>query len=205
MTTEPLDIMESIASEASLSTLLERANQELLAIQPAVEELETKVAELKILKAKKQRLLALKMSVMALLDTSTKAIALEEDPDETDLSVFTEIKTKLNFENLSADYVFLPQQALEEVDDHLKQKQSLNYQIFQAVVFNGGKASTDAIKQYLVETGAKQPQTGEGFESMPLSDISSRANYLIRKGILQPLSRGVFYTTLGWVPNEAAR
>ena len=46
----------------------------------------------------------------------------------------------------------------------------------------------------------EKPQTGEGFEAMSLSEISSRANYLIRKGILNPHQRGVFYTHLGWMP-----
>ncbi len=189
----------ALASTERLEALLQEAENELSALQPRIDELEAQIQELKKLKLEKQRLLTLKMSLSALLESSTKDNALD-DTTSYELANSASHETKLyDFNELSTLKTFHPEAAFKQVDQILKQKNSLNYEMFKAVVFNGGKASTEQIKAYLVECGARQPQTGEGFEEVPLTEISSRANYLVRKGILRPMDRGMFYATLGWL------
>ena len=80
----------------------------------------------------------------------------------------------------------------------LKKQNSINFELFRAIVFNGGQASTEQIRQYLVENRIAMPGTGQFFDDIPLTDISSRVNYLIRKGLVTSGGRGVFVSTLGW-------
>jgi hypothetical protein len=188
----------TLASPERLEELLKQTETELKEIQPKIDELEKSLLELRELKLVKQRLLTLKMSLSTILENIDKDKVkessigfLEEDLGRAEAKLF-------NFSELSASKSFYPDKALQDVDRILKQRNSLNYEMFKAVVFNGGKATTEEIKRYLVESGLKQPQTGEGFEATPLTEISSRANYLVRKGVLQPLERGAFYSTLGW-------
>lgn len=192
----------TLASPQRLEALLKETEEELLQIQPRLEALEEYVRELQELKLSKQRLLTLKMSLSALLDTMTKDLVSEV------LVSSAEVNSQiLDFKNtpfleLSASKMFDPDAAFKAADKLLKQKQSLNYEMFKAVVFNGGKASTEEIKAFLVESGARQPQSGEGFENAPLTEISSRANYLVRKGVLHSLGKGHFCSTVGWVTPE---
>ncbi len=191
--------LSNLASTERLNELLEETEKELAEIQPRIDELEQQMQELRELKAVKQRLLTLKMSLSAILDTDHQQQLKRYDDAECRFD-YAQNETKLyDYKELSALKTFHPDYAFEEVDKVLKQKNSLNYDMFKAVVFNGGKASTEEIKAYLVQCGVKQPQTGEPFDEVPLTEISSRINYLVRKGILQPLERGSFYTTLGWV------
>ncbi len=193
------ETQETLASPERLDELLKQAENELFEIQPKIEKLEEVVSELRELKMTKQRLLTLKMSLSALIETIGKD-KVQFDNENKDSIFGDKLSTKvLNYNELSTLKMFHPDEAFKEVDKILKQKQSLNYEMFKAVIFNGGKASTEEIKQYLVESGIQQPQTGEGFEDVPLTEISSRANYLVRKGILQPVGRGEFYSTLGWI------
>lgn len=193
----------TLASPKRLQDLLKETEEELQGIQPRIEELEKLTSELRELKLVKQRLITLKMSLSTLLENITK------DEDFTSESTSPPrntsfIKTQdTSFIELSASKTFHPDKAFQSVDKILKQKNSLNYEMFKAVVFNGGKATTEEIKAFLVESGIKQPQTGDDFQDVPLTEISSRANYLVRKGILQPMDRGVFYSTLGWVDPES--
>jgi hypothetical protein len=95
--------------------------------------------------------------------------------------------------------MFLPEMAFNQVDAVLRKKTSINYDLFRAIILNGGKASTEEIKRYLISNHIKQPASGEGFEDVELTDISSRVNYLVRKGIVRPDGRGTFISCLGWV------
>lgn len=199
-----MNLEQTLASPERLGELLKQTEKELSELQPRIEELEAAVQELRELKLAKQRLLTLKMSLSTLLDNITSDMSVEkshrengEDHPELETKVFT-------FEELSALKSFHPDVAFKQVDAYLKQKNSTNYEMFKAVVFNGGKASTEEIKQFLVESGTRQPQTGEGFEDVPLTEISSRANYLVRKGVLRSMGRGTFYSALGWVDPEGA-
>lgn len=189
----------SVVAPTRLNELIQEADAELASIQPRIEELEALADELKELKLAKQRLLTLKMSLNTLVENSTRS-EVEFTVDHAEGPDWTLAENKLyNFSELSASKTFQPDEAFRQVDQFLKQKLSLNYEMFKAVVFNGGKASTEEIRAYLVDNKVQQPQTGEGFENVPLTEISSRANYLVRKGVLHPMDRGVFYTHLGWV------
>ncbi len=192
----------TLASPERIKILLEEAEEELVKIQPRIDELEQMAQELRELKQVKQHLITLKISLSTLIDTITQP-NVEVDLVGAGLEDFAGLNfNNTSFKELSALKTFRPDEAFHQADKILKQKQSLNYEMFKAVVFKGGKASTEEIKAYLVECDAKQPQTGEGFENVSLSEISSRANYLVRKGILHPSGRGSFYSTLGWVDPE---
>lgn len=188
----------SIVDSSRLAQMVQEAEEELGKIQPRIDELESLADELRDLKLAKQKLLTLKMSLSTMIDNATKDEVLVESELVISRNWQTEENKLYNFSELSASKSFRPDEAFRQVDQILKQKQSLNYEMFKAVVFNGGKASTEEIRTFLVEHKVQQPQTGEGFENVPLTEISSRANYLVRKGILHPMDRGVFYTHLGW-------
>jgi hypothetical protein len=193
----------TLSNPERLKELLRETECELSQIQPKIEELEAAVQELRELKLTKQRLLTLKMSLSTMIDNVAEDHVQEKFADTyTGKTDFDETKV-FNYSELSTLKSFHPDEAFKQVDKVLKQKNSLNYEMFKAVVFSGGKASTEEIKAFLVESGARQPQTGEGFENVPLTEISSRANYLVRKGILQPMGRGNFYSALGWVDPES--
>jgi len=188
----------TLASPEKLEGLLNQTESELKELQPKIDKLEKSLLELRELKLVKQRLLTLKMSLSTILENIDKDKVKEENAEFLEANLAQTEAKLFNFSGLSASKSFYPDKALQDVDRILKQRNSLNYEMFKAVVFNGGKATTEEIKRYLVEAGLKQPQSGEGFDAVPLTEISSRANYLVRKGILQPLERGAFYSTLGW-------
>lgn len=192
----------TLSSPERLQTLLTEAEEELSAIQPEIEALEEQIATLKELKLKKQRLLTLKMSLSAMLESFKKDEVLEDNASGLP-AILSISETKLyDYKELSTLKTFHPDEALKQVDQFLKQKGSLNYDLYKAVVFQGGKANTEEIRNYLVSAGITQPQTGESFEKVPLTEISSRINYLVRKGVLAPAERGSFFTTLGWCDPE---
>lgn len=189
----------TLVSPERLQELLTETELELEQLQPCIEEMEKQVQELRKLKQTKQRLITLKMSLSTLLESITR----DEVKDKEDSTVTENLETSesaiLNFSELSTLKTFHPEEAFRQADRMLKQRNSLNYEMFKAVVFNGGKATTEEIKAYLVESNATQPQTGEGFGKVPLTEISSRVNYLVRKGVLHSADRGAFYSALGWV------
>ena len=94
--------------------------------------------------------------------------------------------------------IFIPDVAISEVKKYLRTKNNLNYEIYKAVVFNSGEVTTEELKTYLVENNIKQPKTGKGFKDVELKEISSRVNYLVRKGVLSSPSAGSFRTVFGW-------
>ena len=119
---------QTLASPEGLQALLEQAETELEAIQPKIVELEDKIKELNTLKQSRQRLLTLKMSLGALIESST-----HDDAQEP----YTMISSNLAQQKLQAfedDYTYLsthksfhPDLALQQVQQLLKQKESLNY------------------------------------------------------------------------------
>jgi hypothetical protein len=94
--------------------------------------------------------------------------------------------------------LFLAEAAFHQVNQRLRQRESINYEMFRAIVYAGGRASTEQIRAYLVEQHICQPATGEGFAQVPLADISARVNYLVKKGIVSIEQRGVFKSVYGW-------
>jgi chromosome segregation ATPase len=195
------DVLEqTLASPERLQALLDEAEQQLSQIQPEIDGIEAQLERLKELKQTRQRLLTLKLSLSAMIAGLNNSEAYASDVASEVQAVNTRLRDEsLSFEHLQATKTFHPETALSQVVQWLKQKDSLNYEMFRAVVLNGGTATTQEIKDYMVERGLKQPQTGESFESVGLTEISSRANYLVRKGLLKTLERGCFYTHLGWI------
>lgn len=196
--------------------MLEEAEQELETIQPKIDKLELQLQKLKELKLAKQKLITLKLSVQSILsnfsefksvDFGTKDQSKNYSSEPKELNITTkqfEPKTKPN--SVSSDITknprpsgaFLPELAFNQADTILKRKSSINYDLFRAIVFNGGQAHTEQIRQYLIENHIKQPASGESFEAVELTDISARINYLVRKGLVKPDGRGTFISCLGW-------
>lgn len=204
-------VVHKISSAERLESLLAETEHELAVLQPQIEKLEKQLAKLKELKLAKQKLITLKLSVKSILenfsDAKVSAAHLLEASEDLSQSVHLRTLQK----NLSIPskasrlhssnplgHTFLPEHAFNQADGILRKKTSINYELFRAVVFNGGQASTEQIKQYLLESQVKQPATGQGFDDVELTDISSRINYLVRKGLVSPDGRGRFISNLGW-------
>lgn len=197
--------LESVSSTDRLETLLEETERELEKLQPEIDKLEKQIDKLKDLKLTKQKLITLRLSVKSILsnfnseDKSGNATGVNlSDSAAFSASKLNKINLNTSQASIDTSKTFLPDEAFAQVDHILKKKSSLNYELFRGIVFNGGRASTEQLKQYLVDNGITQPGSGKGFENMELTDISSRANYLIRKGIAQSDGRGVFVSLLGW-------
>lgn len=189
------DILSSLASPERIQQLLDETTQELESIQPRIAELEAMADELKELRSNKQRLLTLKMSLGAMLEGMNRISIDDILPAE---SLRTQSVSDEDFNLLAATQEFSTERAMQQVDQVLKQRDSLNYEMFKAVAHLGGKATTQEIKDFMVNAGVHMPQTGQNFEEVPLTEVSSRLNYLVRKGVLRPLGRGHFFTQLGW-------
>jgi hypothetical protein len=213
----PKKSVANLSSSKRLEELLEETNRELELLQPKIDKLEKQLDKLKEMKLAKQKLITLKLSIKSILSNfsenkagsdTTKIInkelseILSSSPEDTLLKTSQDIRdtSKLktgHFE--STGTTFVPDMAFNQVNAILRKKTSINYDLFRAIILNGGKASTEQIKQFLVENRVKQPASGEGFEQVELTDISSRVNYLVRKGVVRPDGRGTFISCLGWV------
>ncbi len=196
----------SIASISRLDTMYQETESELDKLKPQIEKLEKQAEKLRALKLTKQKLITLKLSLKSIIDNFTEDNALSQPAEITSQNFSAMMRGKVLSNQLStsdsASTLFLPDVAFNEVNAILRKRTSLNYEIFRAIVFNGGRATTEQIKQYLVDNGITQPTSNEGFENMGLTDISSRANYLVRKGVVAPDGRGVFRSNIGWVEQD---
>ncbi|MEB3285872.1 MAG: hypothetical protein VKJ04_00060 [Vampirovibrionales bacterium] len=219
----------SISSVERLEEILKETEEELLSLQPEIDELEAALLKLQALKQTKQKLITLKLSVKSILSNFSNVKSETTLPESLVKTDFTKAKQEAfstkpvvnkpssiqsvrpSFErqsDLQARLVrgtFYPNLAFEGADDVLRQKDSTNYELFRAIVFAGGRASTQEIKDYLLEHDVRLPVSGEGFAEVPLTDISARVNYLIRKGLVAPDGRGYFRATVGWVGLEETR
>jgi hypothetical protein len=92
---------------------------------------------------------------------------------------------------------FFPEKAYAGADEVLQYRHSVNYEIFRAVVLNGGQASTRDIRDYLIEHKIKTP-AGKTFEATRLSEVSARTAYLVKKGVIQAIAPGRFQSCFGW-------
>lgn len=209
--------VSNISSTERLEDILNETEKELEAIQPQIDKLEKQLDKLKDLKLAKQKLITLKLSIKSILSNFSSGVSTEvlESGMAQKLSSLAEnlkpsreLKTsqKPSFTSVPTHAPqisypgtnFLPELAFQQVNLLLRKTTSINYDLFRAIVFNGGKATTEEIRQYLVENHVKQPGSGEGFEQVELTDISSRVNYLVRKGIVKPEGRRLFISLLGW-------
>jgi hypothetical protein len=214
--------LANLSSTERLEALLEETERELEHLQPKIDKLEKQLEKLKELKLAKQKLITLKLSIKSILsnfsfekkDVTTSLVLNQELSNilrSTDVNTSQKASVKIQEASQvsgnpsiptkaeSTSAMFLPEMAFNQVDAILRKKTSINYDLFRAIILNGGKASTEEIKQYLLDNHIKQPASGEGFETVELTDISSRVNYLVRKGIVRPDGRGTFVSCLGWV------
>lgn len=199
----------SISSEARLKTMLKESEDELAKIEPEIEKLQKKVDRLNELKLTKQKLITLKLSLKSILsnyDNSDKEVSkiTESSVNVTSVkSVSNPLHQKQPFNHPFPNALFLPDKAFEDSSRLLKRKNSLNYDIFRAIVFSGGQATTEEIRNYLIENNVKMPGSGKSIREVPLTDISSRANYLVRRGVVAPADRGLFVSNFGWEESSA--
>jgi hypothetical protein len=204
-------IPKKISSTSRLEELLEETESELTNLEPQIEKLEKQLDKLKELKLAKQKLITLKLSIKSILSN----FSTSQNDHIATLVGIENLTRKFSSESLNNQTltshsasqtsavsnpgeIFLPEQAFAEVNTVLRKRTSLNYELFRAIVFKGGKASTEDIKAFLVENNIRQPASGESFEAVELTDISSRVNYLVRKGVVKPDGRGNFISLLGW-------
>lgn len=206
---KPSALVSSISSIERLETMLKEAENELAALQPKIDKLESQLSKLGELKQTKQKLITLKLSIQSILNNfseteninfpTSKSLAGKSTFSEKGIGNFKPLNLTTSSETSNYNATsFLPSLAFEAADKILKQKTSLNYELFRAIVLKGGQASTQQIKQFLLDHRITQPGSGQGFDEVPLTDISSRVNYLIRKGLVASEGRGVFKSLLGW-------
>jgi len=193
---------ESLASNNRLETLVSEAISELESITPEIEYLEECVAKLNELKERKHKLASLIVNLKSILprqkqtqDNSNKAITNLMKNKE---NVRQPNVNKISIDTINGRKVFVPEVALYDAKNYLRTRNNINYEIYKAIVFNTGEATTEEIKYHLIKNNIKRPKTGEGFKNVPLSEISSRINYLVRKGLLISYSSGVYSTVYGW-------
>ena len=192
----------SITSDERIAKLITEAQSELTSIQPEINYLEECIKKLAGLKDQELKLNSMIISLKSLLKNQeliksarNNDSSINSKPDDTHAEIAVDIIDK---NNCNTRKIFLPDQAVSHVKNFLRTKNNLNYEIFKAVVFNSGQATTPQIKQYLVENHIKQPKSGLLFDNVELKEISSRANYLVRKNILFSPEPVVFRSVFGW-------
>lgn len=198
---ENTDKSISLASNERMLKLIEEAENELSAIRPEINYLEECQKKLAELKEQQFKLNSLIISLQSL----NKMSGVTKAKQNLNIIKNDEIAENLILNNLKMCHVnnvshkiFLPDVAISDVKNHLRTHNNLNYEIFKSVVFNSGIATTEEIKQYLIENKIKQPKTGKTFEEVELKEISSRTNYLVRKNILISVQPGIFRSSSGW-------
>ncbi len=215
---KPVKQKSKVSSLNRLESLLEETEQELELLGPQIEKLEKQVEKLRQLRLEKQKLITLKLSLQSILQNySESQVALDSDyalesylpylPTaartlQSSPAVWQGAPVHPQYQQPHLRQqagTFIPDMAFQQVDQVLRKRNSLNYELFRAIVLNGGQASTEQIKQYLVDHQITQPASGNGFEAVELTDISSRVNYLVRKGLVNPDGRGNFVSCLGWL------
>lgn len=197
---------DSITSENRLEKLVREAEKELNAIIPEIEYLEECLVKLDELKERKHKLTSLIINLKSILPKRNLTSKTMQETSDGTSKLFLNSRpmnvNKISIDTLNGRKVFVPEVALSDVKNLLRTRNNINYEIYKAIVFNTGEATTDEIKYYLVKNHIKRPKTGEGFENVPLSEISSRVNYLVRKKLLLATSAGTYSTIYGWEEAE---
>lgn len=201
----------SISSNERIFQIISEAQAELARIKPEIEYLEQCQLKLRDLKTQESKLQSIIISLNSISDAQDKNVnntsvqtkeTITNNAVTSNNNVTEENTNNRQIHNNKVDThvkkVFMPDKAISEVKAVLRAKNNLNYEIFKAIVFNSGKGTTQQIKTYLVENNIKQPKTGKGFEDVELKEISSRANYLVRKSILISTESGKFESLYGW-------
>ncbi|EKE04163.1 MAG: hypothetical protein ACD_20C00099G0008 [uncultured bacterium] len=194
--------VESIASNERIQSLITEAEEELLKIQPEITYLEQCQKKLVELKEQQFKLNSLVVSLRSLVKNSdVNKNARNKNEDISNDIEDNEVKIAVNVSKDNDDNsrkIFLPDQAISQVKNYLRTNNNLNYEIYKGIIFNSGQGTTADIKKYLVDNKVKQPKSGKGFEDVELKEISSRANYLVRKNILTSPEPGAFRSVFGW-------
>ncbi len=197
---------DSITSKDRLENLVGEAVVELEAINPEIEYLEECVLKLAELKERKHKLTSLIINLKSILPkqnlTQRNVGVTSENIKTSGSNLRQKNVNRISVDTINGRKVFVPEVALSDVKNLIRTRNNINYEIYKAIVFNTGESSTEEIKYYLVKNNVKRPKTGEGFENVPLSEISSRVNYLVRKNLLVTTSAGVYSTVYGWEEAE---
>ncbi len=215
-------IASSICDSKHLESMLKQAEDELEWLEPKISKLEAQIEKLAELRHQKQKLITLKLSLKSILSTFEsetdddkksriqalvhvsesvrKDVTKKRDDFTTGITktISSQIEQTYAEKKVMENRNFYPDKAFNEAGEYLKRKTSFNYEIFRAVVFSGGQASTDEIKRYLIENNIKMPGNGKSVSEVPKTDLSSRINYLVRKGLLTSTGRGQFMSLVGW-------
>jgi hypothetical protein len=190
----------SLADPSRLTALLAEAQQELAQLTPQIEALEAGLQQLPTLKQQQHRLLALTHSLGLLLNpqqATNKPFASPTKAKTPRHRVLSALPTE-------QWGVFIPELAFEQANETLKRKNTINYEIFKAIVYQGGIATTDDIKAFLVAQQVRLPQTGETVEGLGLSAISARAAYLVKHGLVELVEAGRYLCKVGWEKGTTA-
>lgn len=199
------DNVDSLVNPERVKALLSEAEKELESINPEIDYLVECLSRLSELRERKRKLESLVVNLRSLASVDEVTSIVTEG---VKCNVYSDKKFSDEGGNEIYSYVegerniFVPDVALVNAKKYLRTKNNVNYQIYKAVVFNAGKATTEDIKKYLVKNKIKLPKSGKSFKDVPLKDISSRANYLVRKNLLVSLGSGVFSTSFGWRSSE---
>ncbi len=199
----------SLTSPDKMQDILTAIEKELAVLQPEVDRLEEALLQLQSLKATKQKLLTLRMSIRAIMENYHQDTHASDENTSASASFFApSYAIRPVQQPVLPHYVlkgtafeqqqFNPEAALSAAKDLLRQQYSINTILYQAIVECGGVATTEMIKHYLLENGIQQPASGLDFKDVPLSEISSRVNYLVRKGLVTSIRRGTFAAANGW-------
>jgi hypothetical protein len=195
----------TLGSLQGLQTLEQQVSEQLQTLEAALQALEPAVQQYQKLRHERQRLLQLQLTLSTLQSDSGESTSLLDLEDSlpslaaSTLPSAARIQASLSRAKPAAHgRCFYPELALEEAQALLKTRETIYFQLFQAVVLTGGKANTRDLKAYLIEQGLSQPRGGKSFEEVPLTQISAMANYLVRKAVLRRLGNGVFESAVGW-------
>ena len=192
----------SLANDDRITEIIQEAEEELARLQPEISYLEQCVKKLQDLKTQQFKLISLKTSLKSLIKigdvNKLNTISTLNNYVNNDVKFSQDHVTSMTNIDTTKQNIFLLDQAISEVKNHLRTKNNLNYEIFKAVVYNSGQATTEEIKDYLIENNIKQPKTGKPFNDVELKEISSRTNYLVRKNILVSVAPGLFRSVFGW-------
>jgi hypothetical protein len=220
--------LSTLSDSNTLEELITQATEELQQLEPKIERLQKQMKKLEELQQARQKLLTFKFSLEAILSSyTTKSDALKNTNASSNANFLN--NTSFNFQQKSfyrqsrdsslsgmidfpldpnwtgpkEDETFNGKSALEKTEPLLRRRNSINYHIFKAVIACGGTVNTQDVKKYLVEQDIRQPGSGKDFTDVPLTDISSRVNYLVRKGLLVSSGQGSFVSRFGWEASTA--
>ena len=143
---------QSIIDPSRLENLLNEAENELSKIKPEIEYLEECVKKIHALKEKEHKLNSLIISLKSIQGTSDTNI----NTDINNSYIQTQNTSSKQLNKIDTIYqnerkIFIPEVALNDVKKSLRTKNNLNYEIYKAVVFNTGTATTEQIKEYLIK------------------------------------------------------